>query len=141
MLWLSVGMIPVAYATAIGDSCGDTKLCSSGQTCSDSPVGVCVASQPQSVSNVTTLINPLKAGTSLSSFLTDILQFVITIGSVVIVLMVVFVGYKFVTAQGAPDKIKDAKQMLLWTLIGALVLLGAQAIAAAIQATVTALGG
>ncbi len=55
--------------------------------------------------------------------------------------MLVFVGYEFVAAQGAPEKIKEARGMLLWTVVGALVLLGAQAIAMGIQATVTALTG
>lgn len=88
-----------------------------------------------------TLINPLKSGTSLESFLTSILSFVIRIGTIAIILMLVFVGYKFVAAQGSDSKLIEARNMLLWTVIGALVLLGAQAIASAIQATVTALGG
>ncbi len=87
-----------------------------------------------------TLLNPLQAGTSLSSFLSDILQFVINIGTIVVILMLVFVGYKFVVAQGKPGEIEAAKKMLLWTIVGALVLLGAQAISSAIQATVAALG-
>lgn len=88
-----------------------------------------------------TLMNPLKSGTSLESFLTSILQFVIRIGSIAIILMLVFVGYKFVVAQGSDTKITEARNMLLWTVIGALVLLGAQAISLAIQATVKSLGG
>lgn len=93
-----------------------------------------------------TLINPLSGvdcsagnGSCLSAFLLKILQFVIFIGSIVIVLMLVFIGYKFVAAQGSEGKIEEARRMLLWTVIGALVLLGAQAIAMGIQATVTAL--
>lgn len=88
-----------------------------------------------------TLINPLKAGYSLSQLLSDILSFVVEIGTVVIVLMVIFVGYKFVMAQGSDTKLIEARKMLLWTIVGALILLGAQAIAAAIQATVVAVGG
>ena len=86
-------------------------------------------------------MNPLKGGATLSSFLKDILSFVVQIGTIAIILMLIYVGYKFVAAQGAPAKIEEAKKMLLWTIIGALVLLGAQAISAAIQATVTQLGG
>ena len=87
------------------------------------------------------LINPLKSGTSLESFLGNILQFVVRIGTIVVILMLIFVGYKFVMAQGVPAKIEEAKKMLLWTIIGALVLLGAQAISMGILATVQALGG
>ena len=87
------------------------------------------------------LINTLQSGNSLSSFLQQILAFVIRIGAVVVILMMVYVGFKFVTAQGNETKISEAKNMLLWTVIGALILLGAQVIAAGIQATVQSLGG
>jgi len=73
------------------------------------------------------------------NFLQKILEFVIRIGAVVVVLMLVFVGYKFVAAQGEPGKISEARQMLLWTLVGALILLGSQVIAEGIKATVQAL--
>lgn len=86
-----------------------------------------------------TLINPLNSGTSLPTLLQEILQFVVKIGTVVIVLMVIYVGFKFVMAQGEPGAISEARQALLWTVVGALILLGAQAIATAIQATAQAL--
>ncbi len=88
-----------------------------------------------------TLLNPLKSGAKLEDFLTSILDFVIRIGTIVVILMLVFVGYKFVVAQGAPGAIEEAKGMLLWTIIGALVLLGAKAISVGILSTVKALGG
>lgn len=85
------------------------------------------------------LINPLKGGESLESFLLDILEFVIRIGSIFVVLMVVFVGFKFVNAQGKSEELEKAREMLLWTVLGALILLGSQAIAMAIKATTDAL--
>lgn len=88
-----------------------------------------------------TLLNPLKAGTSIPALLADILQIVIQVGSVVVVLMIVYTGFKYVMARGNPGEVGKAHEMLKWTVIGALVLLGSQAIASAIQATVTALGG
>ena len=93
------------------------------------------------VASPTSLINPLKSGTSLPAFLNSILDFVIKIGSIVIIFMVVYAGFKFVVAQGAPAKIDEAKQMLLWVIIGALVLLGAKGISLGILSTVQALGG
>jgi hypothetical protein len=92
-----------------------------------------------SPSQTVTLINPLKGGSNIKSFLSSILAFVVSIGSIVVILMLVFVGFKFVTAQGEPGKITEARQMLLWTVVGALILLGAQAIASGIEATVQAL--
>ncbi|MCX6787459.1 MAG: hypothetical protein NTY93_02995 [Candidatus Kaiserbacteria bacterium] len=89
-------------------------------------------------SNVT-LINPLGAGTNLSVLLTKILDFVIRIGAIVVVFMLIYVGYLFVMAQGAEAKITAARNALLWTVVGALILLGAQAISLGIQATVQAI--
>ena len=93
---------------------------------------------PSSNSNVT-LVNPLGTGTDLNSLLNSILQFVVRIGAIVVVLMLVFVGYKFVAARGNPTAISEARNMLLWTIVGALILLGAQVIAMGIQATVQSL--
>ena len=75
------------------------------------------------------------------AFLNNILEFIINIGVVVVVLMVIFAGFKFVMAQGNESKITEARTMLFWTLIGALVLLGAKAISLGILSTVQALGG
>ena len=86
-----------------------------------------------------TLINPLGAGANLFTLLDKILGFVITIGSIVIILMLVYVGFLFVKARGEPGKITEARQALLWTVIGALVLLGSKAISLGITATVQAL--
>ena len=87
----------------------------------------------------TTLINPLSGSGNLNSFLEGIRNFVIRIGTVVVVLMIVFVGFKFVTARGEPGEITKARTMLLWTIVGALILLGAQAIRISITATINAI--
>ncbi len=95
----------------------------------------------------TQLINPLQGGcptgtpvqTCILNLLNKILDFVIRIGSVAIVFMVVYIGYLFVLHSHEPNKIAEARQALLWTLIGALVLLGSKAIALGIEATVQAL--
>lgn len=95
-------------------------------------------------SNIT-LINPLNTGdctpngTCLMQFLNKILGFVIQIGAIAVVLMLVYVGYLFVIARGEPGKITEARTALLWTIIGALILLGSQAISLGIQATVQAI--
>lgn len=85
------------------------------------------------------LINPLQGGGNLESFLNSILAVVIRIGTVVVILMMVYVGYLFVAARGEPGEITKARQALLWTVVGALILLGAQVIAIGIRATVQAL--
>ncbi len=85
-----------------------------------------------------TLENPLNAG-SLPELLTVILGAVIQIGSILLVLALVWVGFLFVMAQGAEEKIRDARSALVWTVIGGMLLLGATAISEVIQATVQTL--
>ncbi len=83
--------------------------------------------------------NPLKSTSTLPDFIHNILTGVIKIGSPIIVLAVVYCGFLFVSAQGNPEKISEAKRALLYTLIGAAILLGSWGIATLITSTVTAL--
>ena len=85
-----------------------------------------------------TLTNPL-AAQNIEDFLALILKIVITIGFPIIVLAVVYTGFLFVAAQGKPDELTKAKQALFWTLVGALIILGAQVLSLAIQGTVNEL--
>jgi|SRR3989344_2017323 len=85
------------------------------------------------------LFNPLGNNANLDTLLASILAFVVRIGAVVVVLMLVYVGFLFVTARGNESSLTTAKAALLWTVVGALILLGAQAIAIAIRATVQAI--
>lgn len=88
----------------------------------------------------TTLINPLAGETDLMSFLRKILALVIKIGGIVVIFMLVYIGYLFATSSFVPENKEKARSAFVWTLVGALILLGAQAIATGITATVTALG-
>ena len=87
----------------------------------------------------TTLQNPLKDQT-LPALLNDILGAVVQIGAILLTLMLVWVGFMFVTARGNEEKIREARSALIWTVVGGLILLGAQAISLVIQNTVGALG-
>ena len=86
-----------------------------------------------------TLQNPL-AVDSIEDFLVAILQFIVRLGTIVVILMIVVVGFMFVTARGNPEKLKTAREALLWTLVGAVILIGAEILAQAIKATVEAIG-
>jgi Type IV secretion system pilin len=79
--------------------------------------------------------SPLKA-TDLRSFLVMILNSLIYIVFPIIVLMIVYTGFLFVTAQGNESKLSEARRALLWTVVGGLVVLGSVALALAIEATV-----
>lgn len=84
------------------------------------------------------LVNPLNAG-SIPELLGIILEAMVELGSIAIVLMLVWVGFLFVKAQGNETEIKKARQALLYTVIGGLILLGASAISQVLQSTIEAL--
>src|SRR3989344_8903339 len=80
--------------------------------------------------------NPLKDINSISDFVVVVLNnIVLPIGSVVVVLFIIYTGFLFVTARGNPEKIEAAKRTLLWVVIGAAILLGATVISGAIKGT------
>lgn len=85
------------------------------------------------------LVNPLKDIDSLPEFLEAILEGVVEIGTIILIMMLVYVGFLFVVARGNPEKIQGAKSALVWTVIGGLVLLGATAIQLVIEGTVNSI--
>lgn len=82
--------------------------------------------------------NPLRSR-SIMELLMVLLGALVYIGTIALVLAFVWTGVLFVMAQGAEEKIKDARRTLMWTLIGGLILLGAQGIAVIINATASTL--
>lgn len=82
------------------------------------------------------LQNPLQGICSLPALLHAILQAVVELGSILLAMMLVWVGFLFVVAQGNPEKLSSARSALIWTLIGGLILLGAESISLVIQETV-----
>lgn len=83
--------------------------------------------------------NPIKV-CSLVDFVKTILEGVIKIGIPIIALAIVYSGFLFVAARGNAEKINKAKRALLYTVIGAAILLGSWAIAKLISDTVLELG-
>ena len=86
--------------------------------------------------NVGGLENPIGYCT-LYDFLNALLKVVIAIAFPVIVLFIVFIGFKYIGAQGKPDELSKVHKLFFWALVGSLIVLGAQALSLAIQATVT----
>lgn len=78
--------------------------------------------------------NPLRAR-SIMELLQTILQGLVYIGTIALLLALVWCGFLFVWAQGAEERLTDAKRTLMWTLIGGLILLGAEGIAVMIEIT------
>jgi len=80
--------------------------------------------------------NPLK-NDSLIAFINSIIDAALKLGAIVSVAAVILAGFMFVTAHGDEDKIKTAKNILLYAVIGMVILLGARMISEVIINTVT----
>ncbi len=141
---------PVPFSDGVANVCVACGLSEPGAPSCSAPAvckaGVCEApslTQPggdgsQTQSTGGTLVNPLNAKT-IQELLAIVLKGIVQIGSIIIVLALVWVGFLFVFAQGNEEKVKSARAALMWTVVGGLVLLGAQGIAMVLQSTVDAL--
>jgi hypothetical protein len=81
------------------------------------------------------LQNPIEAN-SFQELINDIVFIAMLIGGPLVVLAFVYTGFLFVKAQGNSTKLSEAKDALLYTVIGAFILLGAQVIASLVGGTV-----
>lgn len=73
------------------------------------------------------ICNPL-AVDSVSELLRTLVDVITTLAVPVIVIMIIYIGFLFVTAGGNKDQIKDAREKALYVVIGAGIILGAQLI-------------
>ena len=80
-------------------------------------------------------VNPISFGT-IPEFIEALLIFLVTIGTLVLVVMVVYAGFMFITAQGQPEKLKTAKSAFFWVVIGGALVLGAWALSLVVKETI-----
>ena len=79
--------------------------------------------------------NPIGAG-RFFELIEKVLGVLVQIGLPILVLAIVYAGFKFITAQGNEAEVTKAKDALFWAVVGGAVLLGAEVIAKVIQSTV-----
>ncbi len=87
------------------------------------------------------LDNPIQGSSDLPSFVQTILKAVALLLTPVVVIMMLYSGFLFVISRGNAEKLGEAKQALLYTMIGAAVVLGAEGFATIIKSTVGCLAG
>ena len=75
--------------------------------------------------------NPINSGT-FADVVGKIAALVAKIGTVLVVLFIIYAGLLFVTARGNEEQLKKAKNAFWWTLVGAAIVVGAYAIAQAV---------
>ena len=103
------------------------------------PIAAVAASAVPCSSNSNAICNPLNSS-SITTLLTDLVNIAIPIGAVIAVIMFVYVGFKFIFAQGKPEKIKEAWSWFAWVAIGTAILLGAKVIVTIMESTLTSAG-
>jgi len=84
------------------------------------------------------ICNPISAN-SIQAFIQTFLVGIIKIGMPIVALAIIYCGFLFVEARGNTEKLTKAKSALLYTIIGAAILLGSWAIAGLIANTVLVL--
>ncbi len=84
------------------------------------------------------LQNPLKA-TSIQQFFLMIIDIMLVFAVPIIVFFLILAGFKYVTARGNTEQIKQATTALTWALVGGVLILGAKILLEVIQNTVDAL--
>jgi ABC-type amino acid transport system permease subunit len=97
------------------------------------------ATVAHAATNPAVFFNPLGSTSDFFAFINKILDVLIQIGIPILVLFIVFAGFKFVTARGNESDVTKAKDALFWAVIGGAVLIGAKVIAEVIRATVGAI--
>jgi hypothetical protein len=84
------------------------------------------------------ICNPIRAN-SITGFVDIFLTGVLKVGIPIVALAVIYCGFLFVAARGNSEKLSKAKSALLYTLIGAAILLGSWSIAILVSETVNSL--
>jgi len=97
------------------------------------------ADGPITIDSGTKIVNPIGVD-SIMGLIKTILEGVVKIGIPIVALAIIYCGFLFVQARGKPEAIKKAKDALIYTIIGAAILLGSWAIAQLISETVLELG-
>lgn len=86
------------------------------------------------------LKNPLSSSLdTIPKFIEAVLKVVVMVALPIITLFFVYAGFKFIMAQGNSTKLQEARMNLLYSVIGAILILGAWVIATLIGGTVTQL--
>jgi hypothetical protein len=105
---------------------------------SDPTPGIISDPTPEGVESTSNprLVNPLGGVDSIEGFLEKLFNIILRIAIPIIALAIIYSGFLFVAAQGNDEKLKNAKKTLLYTLIGATIILAAWVIASALKSTV-----
>ena len=113
---VSVNLVFAVDAGSTGlPTAGSTGVPTAGSTGIDKPIANQNTPTP-------TLQNPLNAS-SIQEVILLAVDLAIYIGTAFAVLVLIFIGFKFVLAQGNPEKLKEARRWFLWVIVGLAILI------------------
>ena len=125
MLALALMAPGAASAVGQGGACDATNLCDSGLTCSS---GVCVASpggsrqpDPFGVADAQ-LINTGQA-TDLKGSIASVVNIALGFLGILAVIIILYAGFKWMTASGNEEQVGEARKMLLQAVIGLVIVM------------------
>jgi len=96
-------------------------------------------SNPGPGSGVVKLENPLGSeNDTIAKFLLKIIDVLLVFAIPIIILFIMYAGFLFVTARGNPSQIETARNALLWSVVGGVIILAAKLIIELIQGTISA---
>lgn len=82
------------------------------------------------------ICNPIKYD-DFSEFVLAVTEAAVDVIMPFVFIAFIYTGFLFVRAQGKPDEIKKAQQSLMWSVIGAAILLGAYGFSEIIRSTIS----
>ncbi len=85
-----------------------------------------------SLAETITFENPLTAST-FEELIENLIDFIFWVAVVIVPLMIIVAGFYFLTAAGNPDKVRTAKSIILWTIVGFVIVLLAKGIVSMVK--------
>ena len=105
-------------------------------------IAALVSTLPHAALAVTAVQNPLNTNYStVPTFIAGFLKVMVQIGIPIVALFILIAGFKFVSATGNQEKLKNARENLVYVVIGSLLILGAWVLATLIGGTVSQITG
>ena len=142
-IFLNTFLAVLFFASAVAVptySIAQAVTCTGTSTTDGSPIPAgCTPPTTTGGANVITLTlqNPLTGVNTLPDFITKVMTGIVELLTPVIVIMFLWTGFLFVKAQGKAEELVAAKKSLMYTIIGAALVLGAKGLSLVLQATYT----
>lgn len=131
LLLLTILLGQASFVLAIGKICCTDGNCAGDEKCLCDPSHDCQISDGRVTTGKAGVCGP--AGsiifcppstiTDIKDLIEAIINWVFSIGIILAPLMIIIGAFMFLTSAGEPDKVRKAKKIIIWTIIGLAVIL------------------